>query len=132
MKNEAQIAQFEKTVKNLKEVLEKLKTVGQKDRDYAVFRDSAIQRFEIAFDVCWKTLKERLRQEYGVEANSPKKVFQESFKQGLINNDDIWLKMTDMRNETSHAYNELFAEKVYLELPNILKAFEQSLWKLQK
>lgn len=49
MKNEAQIAQFEKTVANLKEVLEKLKTAGE---NHAVFRDSAIQRLEIAFDIC--------------------------------------------------------------------------------
>ncbi|MEK7596966.1 MAG: HI0074 family nucleotidyltransferase substrate-binding subunit [Patescibacteria group bacterium] len=129
MKNEAQIAQFEKTVNNLKEVLEKLKTAGP---DHAVFRDSAIQRFEIAFDVCWKTLKEKLRQEYGIEAISPKKVFQESFKQTLIENDDIWISMTDMRNETAHAYNERFAEKVLLELPKIQTALEQLLWKLKK
>ena len=127
-KNEAQLAQFEKTVKNLKEVLERLKVPGP---DYEVFRDSAIQRFEIAFDVCWKTLKEKLRQEYGVEAISPKKVFQESFKQGLIENDAVWISMTDMRNETSHVYNEQFAEKVVLELPNIQVALEQLLWKLK-
>lgn len=129
MKNEAQIAQFEKTVNNLKEVLEKLKTAGP---EYAIFRDSAIQRFEIAFDVCWKTLKEKLREEYGVEAISPKKVFQESFKQSLIDNDAIWLSMTDMRNETSHAYNEEFAKKVVLELPKVYEALEQLLWKLKK
>lgn len=129
MKNEAQIAQFEKTVNNLKEVLEKLKTAGE---NHAIFRDSAIQRFEIAFDVCWKTLKEKLRQDFGVEAISPKKVFQEAFKQTLIENDTVWLSMTDMRNETSHAYNEQFAEKVLDELPKVYKTFEQLLWKLKK
>ena len=128
MKNEAQLAQFEKTVKNLKEVLDRLQIPGP---DYAVFRDSAIQRFEIAFDVCWKTLKEKLRHEYGVEAISPKKVFQESFKQGLIENDTVWISMTDMRNETAHAYNEQFAEKVVLELPKIQSVLEQLLWKLK-
>lgn len=46
-KNDAQIVQFEKTITNLKEVLEKVKTAG---KERAIFRDSAIQRFEIAFD----------------------------------------------------------------------------------
>ena len=129
MKNEAQINQFEKTVNNLKEVVIRLNPKGP---DYAVFRDSAIQRFEIAFDICWKTLKEKLRQDYGIEVSSPKKVFLESFKQSLIENDEIWLKMTDIRNETSHAYSEEFAEEVSIELPKILNSFEQLLWKLKK
>ncbi len=129
MKNEAQIAQFEKTVFNLKEVLDKLKNAGQ---DHAVFRDSAIQRFEIAFDMSWKTLKETLRAEYGIEAVSPKKVFQEAFKQGIVENDNIWLTMTDTRSETSHAYSEEFAEKVLSDLPKMYLTLEQLLWKLKK
>ena len=129
MKNEAQIAQFEKTVNNLKEVLERLKTGGP---DHVFFRDSAIQRFEIAFDMCWKTLKEKLRGEYGVDINSPKKAFEESFKQNLLENNAIWVRMTDMRNETTHAYSEEFAEKVLAELPKIYTALEQVLWKLKK
>jgi nucleotidyltransferase substrate binding protein (TIGR01987 family) len=129
MKSEAQVLQFEKTVNNLKEVLEKLKNSGS---DRAVFRDSAIQRFEISFDVCWKTLKEKLRVEYGVEVSSPKLVFKEAFRQGLIENNEVWISMTDMRNETSHAYSEQFAEKVLLELPKIHAVLEQLLWKLKK
>jgi len=128
MKNEAQIMQFEKTINNLKEVIDKLKTNAL---DHAVLRDSAVKRFEISFDVCWKTLKETLRTEYGIEAASPKKVFQEAFKQGLVPNDEVWISMTDMRNETAHAYNEEFSEKVLLELPKITDAFEALVWKLK-
>lgn len=79
-----------------------------------------------------KTLKEKLRQDYGVEAVSPKKVFQEAFRQSLVENDTVWLSMTDMRNETSRAYNEQFAEKVLAELPKVHEAFEQLLWKLKR
>lgn len=128
-KNDAQIMQFEKTVVNLKEVLEKINASGA---DRAILRDSAIKRFEIAFDICWKTLKEKLRKDFGVEENSPKKVFQEAFKQLLIENNEIWISMTDMRNETAHVYNEVFAEKMLLELPKVQVALEQLLWKLKK
>lgn len=127
-KREALTTQFERTVANLREVLEKIKTAGD---DRAVFRDSAIQRFEIAFDVCWKTLKETLREKYGVECVSPKKCFQEAFKQGIIENDALWLDITDMRNETSHAYNETFAETVLARLPEISTALEKLAWKLK-
>lgn len=128
-KNEALINQFEKTIANLGEVLAKLEDA--KD-ERAIFRDSAIQRFEIAFDVCWKTIKEKLREKYGVDCASPKKCFQEAFKQGIIGNDVIWLDLTDMRNETAHAYNETFAETVLAKLPEALKTFESLLWKLKQ
>lgn len=128
-KNALQIEQFEKTIVNLKEVLEK---IGNAGNDRAVFRDSAIQRFEITFDVCWKTLKEKLRADFGVEASSPKKIFQEAFKQGLIDNDNVWIEMTDTRNETSHVYNEAFAEAVLQKLPKICEALEKLLWILKK
>lgn len=128
-KNEAQIVQFEKSLKKLGEVLEMMK-IAKENHD--IFRDSAIQRFEISFDLCWKTLKEFLREKYGVETASPKKVFQEAFKQNVIDNEEVWLTMTDMRNETSHAYDELFAEKVLIELPNIYLSLEKLLWILKK
>jgi len=128
-KEQAMQDQFVKSVGNLREVLGKIKAT-QTDR--AVYRDSAIQRFEIAFDLAWKTLREKLRTAYGIDAPSPKKCFQEAFKQGIIDNDTIWIDMTDMRNETTHAYNESFAENVLAKLPDICSVLEKLAWKLQK
>lgn len=128
-KQEATLSQFGKTVSNLREVLTKLE--GEKE-NRAVFRDSAIQRFEIAFDICWKTLKTKLQNDYGIATASPKKCFQESFKQGIIDNDTIWLDMTDMRNETTHTYNEALAESVLARLPQACSALEKLLWKLRQ
>ena len=122
--------QFEKATHNLRDVLDRTGKANPLDR--AVFRDSAIQRFEIAFDICWKMLKEILRNDHGIECASPKKCFQEAFKQGIIEQDEMWIKMTDMRNETSHAYNEAFAEMVFGQLPEVIAAFEKLLWKLKK
>ena len=121
-KNEALTDQFKKSVLNLKEVLGKIESAGE---NRAVFRDSAIQRFEIAFDLCWKTLKEKLRVEYGIEVASPKKCFQEAFKQNILDNENIWLEMTDSRNETSHTYDEKFAETLLARLPDICSVLEK-------
>jgi len=128
-KEEAQVSQFARTLDNLKDVLEKMPQAGE---NHAVFRDSAIQRFEIAFDICWKTLKEYLLSRFGVQTASPKKVFQEAFKQGIINNDNSWLDLTDMRNETTHAYDEAFAERVLVNLPAAEQKMRELLWTLQK
>ena|ERR1035437_3331679 len=129
IKDQALQTQFTRSVTNLREVLEKIKIIQV---DHAVYRDSAIQRFEIAFDLAWKALREKLRTEYGVDAPSPKKCFQEAFKQGIIDNDVLWIDMTDMRNETTHAYNETFAENALTKLPDICSTLEQLVWKLKK
>ena len=131
-KTEAQIVQFEKALQNLSEVLQKMVAETANPVDHSVFRDSAIKRFEICFDICWKTAKQKLFDAYGIEVASPKTAFREAFKQGMLENDGVWITMTDMRNETAHSYDEEFAEKILAELPAIREAFEKLLWTLQK
>jgi nucleotidyltransferase substrate binding protein (TIGR01987 family) len=46
-------------------------------------RDGAIQRFEYTYELVWKTLKKVLSFN-GIEANSPRDVFREAARQGLI------------------------------------------------
>ncbi|MDP3996184.1 MAG: HI0074 family nucleotidyltransferase substrate-binding subunit [bacterium] len=123
-KEEALRIQFEKAVSRLKEVLEMEKN--------EVVRDSAIQRFEMSFDLSWKLVKEFLENRKGVVCSSPKDCFRAAFKHGLIDYEDSWISITDTRNYTVHAYSEAFAEKVYKELPNILKKFESLLEKVKQ
>ena len=113
-KDEALLVQFAKTLAALKEVLDKLPEAGE---NHAIFRDSAVQRFEIAYDSCWKTLKEQLLVRYGVSVASPKKAFQEASKQGIITDDAAWLDFTNLRNEIMQVYNEDLAEKALGILP---------------
>ncbi len=81
-------------------------------------RDGAIQRFEYSFELSWKTLKTIL--EYlGVEdCKSPRKALQAGFIQGLIQAKDheIWLKMLDDRNKTTHIYHEEVAVSIFSHL----------------
>ena len=53
---------FEKAIKRLEEAVNK--TMNNKStEDYTFYRDSAIQRFEIAFEFMWKTIKLFLEKE---------------------------------------------------------------------
>jgi len=123
-KIEALLAQFEKALGRLKEVL----AVEETD----IVRDSAIQRFEFTFDLSWKMVKEFLREEKGIICNSPKDCFREAYQQGIIEYDNQWIEFVDMRNETVHTYNEENAKKIYKELPKVLGYFEQLLEKIKK
>ena len=75
-------------------------------------RDSAIQRFEFCWELAWKTLKLRL-EVVGIDALTPREVFQASLQNGLIHDGNLWSDAQKMRNLTSHTYDELLAQKVY-------------------
>ena len=115
-KLEAAIKQFKNALKRLKEVLEVPKT--------DIVRDSAIQRFEFTLDISWKALKAFLEDRKGIVCVSPKECFREAYRQGIINYDEYWMKLVDIRNKTVHTYNEDVAEEVYAELSNAVDHFE--------
>jgi len=115
---------FKKAVFRLEEVLKEKKT--------DITRDSAIKRFEICFDLSWKTIKAYLEEKKGVVCTSPKSCFRETFKQSLIEYDNFWLSLTDARNDSVHVYNENLAEKTYTILPKALEYFKKLLDNIEK
>ncbi len=64
-------------------------------------------------------LKLELEEKYGIICKSPKGCIREVFTQGLIEYDDYWLKIVDLRNSTVHIYSEYMADEVYEELPKV-------------
>jgi len=106
---------FGKAMKKLEEVLELKKT--------DVVRDSAIKRFELCFDLAWKTIKEYARK-YGMECYSPRDCFKAAFQLKLIEHNERWLEMVDDRNLTAHLYKEEQAEKIYQKLLEYLEMFK--------
>jgi len=67
--------------------------------------DGAIQRFEFTYELFWKLLKVYLQQE-GIVANTPRECFKESYKLGLLGDEEKALKMIDDRNLTVHLYDK--------------------------
>jgi len=114
---------FEKSIKRLDEVL--------KLKETKIIRDSAIKRFELCFDLAWKSSKAYAKSK-GVECYSPKDCFKEAFQLKLIDYDEQWLNMVDDRNLTIHLYEEKQADKVYSKLLGYLKMFRKLLSKLKE
>lgn len=114
--------------KQLQDALIKFKDVMQKEKDEYI-RDSAIQRFEFTFELCWKTLKVYLG-EKGVRIYSPKDAIKEAFQADLIDEDLKWLAMIETRNLTSHVYNEAMAEKVYEALADYVPLIDSLVKKI--
>lgn len=109
---------FEKSIKRLDEVLSLEKT--------DVNRDSAIKRFELCFDLAWKSIKIYAKNQ-GLECYSPRSCFKTGFQLNLIDYDERWLKMINDRNLTAHLYNEETADKVYSQLSDYIELFKKLL-----
>jgi nucleotidyltransferase substrate binding protein (TIGR01987 family) len=98
------IQSFDKALSRLKYTLNKLEFArnnynAMSHEDFLAYRDSEIKRFEMCFDLFWKILKDYIQKWYAIEVLSPKKVFQEAFKQGLVSEEEIryLLNMVDDR-----------------------------------
>jgi nucleotidyltransferase substrate binding protein (TIGR01987 family) len=96
-----------------------------------IVRDSAIQRFEISFELCWKYLKAYLEEEHNASCTSPRTCFRAAFKNGVLDNDPFWIDLTALRNYTVHTYSESLADYVYARLPEAAQRFRQVLLSLQ-
>ncbi len=113
----------------LERAVDKLADVLRQERNEYV-RDSAIQRFEFTFELMWKTLKAHLEGQ-GVIVYSPRESIKGAYQIGLIEEDATWLQMIELRNLTTHTYNEEIADRIYEALPGILASYRSLLIKLQ-
>ena len=89
------------------------------DRD----RDSAILRFELAYEVAWKHLQWLIR-EQGLESNGPRQAFENAFRLGWIDDEVLWNDAIKARNLAIHVYREIFAIELATELPRLHAGFE--------
>ena len=114
-KRDALRGNFAKALRRLEEAL----ALPKND----IVRDSAIHRFEISFELCWRTLKAYLEEEHNTACTSPRTCFRAAFKTGVIADDPFWIELTVLRNYTVHTYNEQRAEYVYSRLPETIGRF---------
>lgn len=85
-----------------------------------VVRDATIQRFEYTTEAAWKALKHFLLEHEGIECNTPKGCAREAFKANLLNEEEteLFLRMVNDRNLTSHTYIQEVAERIVKEVPD--------------
>lgn len=100
-------AELQNAVKRLQEA------VAQPESD--LVRDAVIQRFEFTFELIWKSLKLYLERQ-GLDCGGPRSTLKKAFTEGLIKSPDeadVWLRLLEDRNLTSHAYDEALAARIY-------------------
>ena len=111
-------ADLERIVARWDEALTASTTTGS-DRD----RDSAILRFELAYEVAWKLLQ-RMARLQGLEAAGPRETFSQAFKLGWLDDETAWFDIITARNLAMHVYREASATALATELPRHLAVFQ--------
>ncbi|MDX1920167.1 MAG: nucleotidyltransferase substrate binding protein [Candidatus Caenarcaniphilales bacterium] len=117
---EKAIAQLEKSLRFSKSKL------AEDPEVFIEFRKASIQSFEFTYELAIKMLKRQLEQ----NASSSEEIDRLSFKdlirtaaeKGLIDEPTKWFEYREMRNLTSHSYDEERAEDVYKRLYNFLNS----------
>lgn len=90
--------QFERALVRLHEALD------QNETDF--MRDALIQRFEFTYELGWKCMFYWLRAQKEKVPEVVRPVIQAAFRAELIADADLWEKIKDYRDETSHTYDE--------------------------
>lgn len=122
---------------NATERLEEAMTRYRSDTSDSIVRDGLVQRFEFTFDTATKTLRRALES----VADSPGEIDRMSFptlirtaaERGLVEGGwPAWKIYRDMRNITSHTYDEEQARKVVAAIPAFVSEAQGVLARLRQ
>lgn len=87
------------------------------------FRAAAIQAFEYTFELSTKMLRRRLKEILSaaeVDRLSYRDLIRTGAEKGFIDDPASWFLFRELRNITSHTYDEAKAEQIALVLPAFL------------
>jgi nucleotidyltransferase substrate binding protein (TIGR01987 family) len=99
------------------------------------FRAAAIQAFEYTFELSRKMLQRRLKEilsDAEVDRLSYRDLIRTGAAKGLIDDPVPWFAFREMRNITSHSYDEVKAEQIAAVLPAFLDKARSLLRELQR
>ncbi len=84
-------------------------------------KQGLIKGFEFTLELAWKMLKDYFAEEEvpieGIKGS--KNIIRTAFKHELIDQGDIWMKMIEDRNKSSHAYDLETAELLVKDIINL-------------
>lgn len=84
-------------------------------------RDAAILRFEYTYELCWKMLRHRMMAEAadpgGVGAMSYRELIRKGAARGFVADPSAWMRYRELRNLSSHTYDEAKADEVSRSIP---------------
>ncbi len=114
---------------SLEETIKQLSDLAWFNQQKWIVQDTliagTIQKFEFVYELSLKMMKRQLQQEAinndDVGGYGFKDILREALRLGLINDMSKWVEYRDMRNITSHTYDQQKADAVYSRLSDFLE-----------
>lgn len=75
-----------------------------------------VQAFEFTHELGWNVLKDYLEEQGFTDIVGSKNATREAFKNGLIQDGEVWMDMVKARNLTSHTYQTQIANDIANEI----------------
>ena len=97
-------------LQNLNKAFKRLEDACDQDEYNELEVAGLVQTYEFTFELCWKTLKDKLTFE-GYEVNSPRETIKKAFEMELVTDVDQWLEALESRNLFSHTYEDDIAKQ---------------------
>ncbi len=92
-----------------------------------------IQGFEFTHELAWNVFKDYLEHKGFVDLIGSRDATRMAFKNGLLEDGDVWMAMIKARNQSSHTYNLQLAEEITDDILTLFyPAFEKMAQKFKK
>lgn len=75
-----------------------------------------VQFYEITFELSWNLMKDFMEFEGTDSTKTPRETLKKAFEIGIISDGHLWLEALTNRNQTSHIYDEIIADKIINEI----------------
>ena len=79
-------------------------------------REGFIQRFEVVFELAWKTASDYLEYLGHEVQSSPRQVIKEAFAAKVIEDGQVFINMLSARNTMFHTYDEEAFNAIFLQI----------------
>jgi len=99
---------WEQRFQNFLKAFQTLEEAGAlaRERDLSPLEEQGvIQSFEFTHELAWNVLKDYLEHKGFTQVVGSRDTTRLAFKNGLITDGEVWMKMIEDRNKTSHTYN---------------------------
>ena len=125
-------------LENYGKALERLNEAAQilgKELDYGenvndLLKEGLIQRFEYTHELAWNVMKDYAEYQGSTEIRGSRDAIRWALQNGLAN-DKAWMKSIEDRNLSSHDYDRLTAESIYIKIVGtylpLFNQFEQTM-----
>jgi nucleotidyltransferase substrate binding protein (TIGR01987 family) len=81
-------------------------------------KQGLIQGFEFTFELAWNVMKDYLEEQGIIDIVGSKAAVRNAYKNGIIDDGQIWMDMIESRNISSHSYDEETANKILMQIIN--------------